>query len=160
MALYNLQISDGRFSIQPNLSYYTKIKTFLAGIFLCYAVVPFLPIAHDIKVALYIVAAGLCCYVVYEFLFLANVTMIFDQGTRKVYKKTPGIYTKTLMDFEEIRLVNDTSYGELTYTIGAKSTRFIKSYPISEPFSNSRKGHREQLEYETTILEPLMEFIK
>ncbi|WP_367865893.1 hypothetical protein [Pedobacter sp. WC2423] len=160
MALHNLQISDGRFSIQPNLSYYTKIKTFLVVIFLCYGVVPLLTIAHDIKVVLYIIAAGLCCYVVYEFLFLVNVTIIFDQGTRKVYKKIPGIYTKTLMDFEEIRLVNETSYGELTYTIGAKSTRFIKSYPISEPFSNTKKGHREQLAYETTILEPLMEFVK
>ncbi|AMP99974.1 hypothetical protein AY601_3101 [Pedobacter cryoconitis] len=160
MALYNLEISDGRFSIQPNLSYYTKIKIFLAGIFLCFAVVPFVPIAHDIKFFLYLIGAGLCCYVVYEFLFLANVKIIFDQGTRKVYKKIPGIYTKTLMDFEEIRLVNDTSYGLLVYTIGAKSTRFVKNYPISEPFSDTKKGHREQLEFETTILEPLMEFIK
>ncbi|MBB5634200.1 hypothetical protein HDF26_003136 [Pedobacter cryoconitis] len=160
MALYNLQISDGRFSIQPNLSYYTKIKIFLVGIFLCFAVVPFLPIGHDVKFILYLIGGGLCCYVVYEFLFLANVTLIFDQGTRKVYRKIPGIYTKTLMDFEEIRLVNDTSYGLLTYTIGAKSTRFIKNYPISDPFSNSKKGQRQQLEFETTILEPLMEFVK
>jgi len=160
MALYNLQISNGQLSIQPNLSYYTKIKIFIAGIILCFGMPLFLPIPHDVKPFLYIIGTGLCCYVVYEFIFLANVTMIFDQGTRKVYKKIPGIYTKTLMDFEEIRLVNDTSYGMLTYTIGAKSTRFIKNYPISEPFSDSKKGQREQLEFETTILEPLMEFVK
>lgn len=160
MALYNLQISNGQLSIQPNLSYHTKIKIFIAGIILCFGLPLFLTIPHDVKPFIYIIGTGLCCYVVYEFLFLANVTMIFDQGTRKVYKKIPGIYTKTLMDFEEIRLVNDTSYGMLTYTIGAKSTRFIKNHPISEPFSSSKKGQREQLEFETTILEPLMEFIK
>ncbi|KIO75135.1 hypothetical protein TH53_22205 [Pedobacter lusitanus] len=160
MALYNLEISNGQLSFQPNLSYYTKIKIFLVGIFLCFAVAPFLPIGNDVKFFLYIIGAGLCCYVVYEFMFLANVTMIFDQNTRKVYRKLPGIYTKTLMGFEEIRLVNDTSYGTLTYTIGAKSTRFIKKYPISDCFPDNKKGHRRQLEFETTILEPLLEFVK
>ncbi|MGY0040823.1 hypothetical protein [Pedobacter sp. NJ-S-72] len=160
MALYNFQISNGQLTIQPNLSYHTKIKIFLVGILLCFGIALFSPIQNDVKPFLYMVGTGLCCYVVYEFLFLANVTMIFDQGTRKVYKKIPGIYTKTLMDFEEIRLVNDTSYGTLTYTIGAKSTRFIKNYPISDTFSNSKKGLRKQLEFEAEILEPLMEFVK
>ncbi|QNK64586.1 hypothetical protein H7F33_08940 [Pedobacter sp. PAMC26386] len=160
MALYNLQISDGQISFQPNLSYHTKIKIFLAGIFLCFAVAPFLPIGYDVKRILYLFGGGLCCYVAYEFLFLANVTLIFDRDTRKVYRKIPGIYTKTLMDFEEIRLVNDTSYGTLMYTIGAKSTRFIKNYPISDFFSDNKKGQKKQLEFETTILEPLMEFVK
>lgn len=160
MALYNLEYSGNSMSFQPNLSVYTKIKTFLVAIFLCFAVVPFLPIGFDVKRIVYLIGAGLCGYVIYDFVFIARVTMIFDKNTRKVYKKIPGLYTKTLMDFDEVRLVNDTSYGTLMYTIGAKTTRFVKNHPISDNFSDSKKGIKKQEEFEVTILEPLMEFIK
>ncbi|AOM78779.1 hypothetical protein [Pedobacter steynii] len=160
MALYNLDLSGNKMSFQPNLSLYTKIIVFLAAIFLCFAVTPFLPIGFDVKRIIYIIGAGLCCYVIYDFLFVVKVTMIFDKNTRKVYQKIPGIYTKTLMDFEEVRIVNDTSYGTLMYTIGAKNNRFVKNYPISDNFSDSKKGIRKQEEFEATILEPLLEFIR
>lgn len=160
MALYNLEYSGSRMSFQPNLEIYLKIKVFLALIFLCFAVVPFLPIGLDVKRVIYVIGGGLCCYVIYDFVFIARVTMIFDKNTRKVYKKIPGLYTKTLMDFDEVRLVNDTSYGTLMYTIGAKNTRFVKNHPISDNFSDSKKGIKKQEEFEVTILAPLLEFIK
>ncbi|SHF43483.1 hypothetical protein SAMN04488522_1021255 [Pedobacter caeni] len=147
-------------SFQPNLSMFTKIRIFLFVIFLSFAVVPFLPIGFDVKRIIYLIAAGMCCYVVYDFVFVAKVTMIFDKNTRKVYKKIPGLFTKTLMNFEEVRLVNDTSYGTLMYTIGAKTSRFVKNYPISEDFSDNKKGIKKQEEFEAVILNPLLEFIK
>jgi hypothetical protein len=46
------------------------------------------------------------------------------------------------------------------YTIGAKTTRFVNNYPISDNFSDSKKGIKKQEEFESTILEPLLNFIK
>lgn len=160
MALYNLEVSDNIMRFQPNLSYYTKIIIFLCLIGICFLVVPFLNIGYDVKRFAYFIGAGVSCYVIYDFLFVVKVTMIFDRNTRTVYKKVPGIYTKTLMAFEEVKLVNDTSYGTLTYHIGAKSNYFVKNYAISDTFSNNKKGQQRQEEFETTILDPLMEFIK
>jgi len=160
MALYNLTVSDNIMRFQPNLGYYSKIIIFLGLIGVCFVIVPFLSIGFDVKRFAYFIGGGLSCYVIYDFLFVVKVTMIFDRNTRTVYKKIPGIYTKRLMGFEEVKLVNDTSYGTLTYHIGAKSNYFVKNYAISDTFPNNKKGQQRQEEFETTILDPLMEFIK
>lgn len=160
MALYNFEISGNVITFQPNLSYYTKIRIFAVLSVAAFILIPFLPLSHDIKTLGYVIAGSMAIYAVYDFIFLARVTMIFDGNNRTIYKKIPGLMTKELMKFEDVSLVEAAEYGHFAYTIAHKEKRFLKNYPISDYFTNTKKGIKRQETFETEILVPLMQFIE
>lgn len=160
MALYNFETSGNVITLQPNLSYYTKIRIFVVLSVAAFIAIPFLPINNDVKTLCYVIAGAMAAYAIYDYIFIARVTMVFDGNTRTIYKKIPGLFTKELMKFEDVSLVEASEYGTFAYTIAHKEKRFLKNYPISDYFSNTKKGIKSQEAFETEVLTPLMQFIE
>lgn len=149
---YRLKITDSRLSIQPKRDYLVKdivIAVVATGIFIC---TPLLNLYHQTTWGVLSVGFVLGCFALYDLVFNANVTYIFDSSNRNIYQKIPGLYTRKLMPFEEMHLLPVIEDGLLHYAISSKKNKYGKSYLISHPFSESEKGWKKRALYESEIL--------
>lgn len=153
MISYNLKAVDGKLSFQPNGAY--KNKIIICVIMAAAAFIIPLIWTFNYEVSRLIMCIGFICafYAVYDFLFKVNLTFVFDQGTRKVYLKVPGLYSKKLMSFEEVYILQETTNGDLYYVISNKKDKFGKNYVLSDYFSDTKKGRKRQEVFETEILD-------
>lgn len=157
--IYNLKMDADKLSFQPNRRYKNKI---IACVLL--AIVAFvLPriVILGYQATYFVSCLGLVFagYAVYDFLFRVNLTYIFDPSDRLVYCKIPRLYTRKLMAFEEVYILLETLHFELHYVMAHKKNRFGRNYPISEYFTDSKKGRREQEQFETEILAVIEDFM-
>lgn len=94
-------------------------------------------------------------YLLYDLLFRIPVTIIFDKREQMIYRKLFIKYQ--LMTFEEMTIFTKSETGSYVYAIGKKRNQFVKSYCISEYFSNSKRSNRREDAYLDQILNPVFE---
>lgn len=156
---YRLQIEADRLSIQPYRRYKNKIIAYALLAVLAFALPQLVVIGHQadrLVLCLGFVFAG---YAIYDLLFRVSLTYVFDQGKRQVYLKFPYLYTRKLMAFEDVAILAETVYGELHYVMSHQQNRYGRSYPISDYFTNGKKGLEAQAQYETEILAVIADFM-
>ncbi|QDW23529.1 hypothetical protein FFJ24_001270 [Pedobacter sp. KBS0701] len=159
MTGYNQKIESGRLSFQPERDYKGKILffTFLAvGIFV---VTPMLHLYHDTHWAVMAIGLVSALTALYDFIFHFNVTYIFDQYTRQVSKKIPGLFTRKIMAFEDVHILQVQEDGLLHYALSHKQNKYGKSFAISQPFGSNRKSQIRQETFETEILTEIEKII-
>lgn len=157
--VYNLKIDEDRLSFQPNRRYKNKIIACVLLAIVAFVLPRVVVLGYQgtyLVNCLGLVFAG---YAVYDFLFRVNLTYIFDQSNRRVYCKIPGFYTRKLMAFEEVYILLETLHFELHYVMANKKNRFGRNYPISDYFTDSKKGRREQEQFEIEILTVIEDFM-
>lgn len=152
MSAYNLKIENGKLSFQPERDYRGKILFFVllaAGIFV---VTPILQLYRDTKWVVMGIGFISALTAIYDFIFHFNVTYIFDQYSRQVYKKIPGLFTRKIMAFEDIYILHVQEDGLLHYALSHKQNKYGKSFAISQPFGTNRKSRARQEQFETEVL--------
>jgi len=152
MSAYNLKIENGKLSFQPERDYKGKILFFVllaAGIFV---VTPILHLYRDTKWVVMGIGFISALTAIYDFIFHFNVTYIFDQYSRQVYKKIPGLFTRKIMAFEDIYILHVQEDGLLHYALSHKQNKYGKSFAISQPFGTNRKSRARQEQFETEVL--------
>lgn len=152
MAAYNLKTENGKLSFQPERDYKGKILFFAllaTGIFV---VTPMLHLYHDTQWGVMAIGLVSALTALYDFIFHFNITYIFDQYTRQVYKKIPGLFTRKIMAFENVHILHVQEDGLLHYALSHKQNKYGKSFAISQPFGTNHKSQIRQETFETEVL--------
>lgn len=160
MTGYNLKIESGRLSFQPERDYKGKVLFFALVAASIFIVVPMLNLYHDTKWGVMAIGLVSAITAIYDFIFHFNVTYIFDQYTRQVYRKIPGLYTRKIMAFEDIHILHVQEDGLLHYALSHKQNKYGKSFAISQPFGSNRKSQIRQELFETEVLAEIEKFIQ
>lgn len=160
MPMYNLKYIDNKFSFQPNKRYRYKIMGCLALAVIAFALPQVWPLPYDVSMCISCIG-GLCaCYALYDFLFKVNLTYVFDRSDRQVYLKIPGLFSRKLMAFEQVCLLTESLNCDLHYVLSNKKDKYGKNYLISDAFPDTRKGNKEQAQFEAEIYTVIMELIQ
>lgn len=160
MTGYNLKLENGRLSFQPKRDYKGKVLFFVLVAVTIFIVVPMLNLYHDTKWV--VMAIGLLSAIaaIYDFIFHFNVTYIFDQYTRQVYKKIPGLFTRRIMAFEDVFILHVQEDGLLHYALSHKQNKYGKSFAISQPFGTNYKSQIRQEAFENEVLTEIEKLIQ
>jgi hypothetical protein len=160
MAGYNLKTENGRLSFQPKRDYKGKVILFTLVTLIIFIVTPTLNLNYETKWGIFTI--GLLCgfTAAYDFLFHFNVTYIFDQTSKSIYHKIPGLYTRQIMTFEEVFILRVEEDGLLHYALSKKQNKYGKGYTISQPFGTNKKSRKRQEIFETEILSAIESFIQ
>jgi hypothetical protein len=160
MERYNLKIMGGRLSLQPMRNYWINIIISASVAVAVFIVVPMLNLGHETTWGALTLGIVPALYAIYDFLFRVNVTYEFDQYAKTIYRKLPGLYTRKLMDFEDVHLLPVEIDGLLHYAISNKKNKYGKSYPISHSFGSTKKDKRKQEEFEVEVLDTIEAFLQ
>jgi hypothetical protein len=160
MNKYQLKITPYELSIRPYFSYMPKIRLFVILFIVVFGSLIFFHNLLDADIIRIVIAVGvvLLFYIIYDYLFHVNVRFLFDKRTRSVYKV--NIVKKRLMAFDEMTILTNSEYGDITYIMGKKKNQFVKNYTISDTFGTSKKHQAREKEYIEQILHPILEFVK
>ena len=93
-----------------------------------------------------------------EILFYIPVKYIFDRSTNQVYQSTLFVSKSSIMTFDEIVIFQSSEMGSWQYKIGKKKSQFIKSYEISEYFSE-KSNNEKLLSFERELLNKIQQII-
>lgn len=96
-------------------------------------------------------------YFLFDLFFRIPVKFIFDKSEKCIYRKL--LFTKKLMNFDEMTYFINENNGGYFYAIGKKRNQFVKSYRISNYFSNSKISEKREEEYIREILCPVLETV-
>lgn len=153
-------VSGSRLYLQPFGVY--KYKIFFCAVLTlsAFVVAAAKLVNHDWQQVLIIVGCLSAVYAVFDVLFRINLTYIFDGERQGVYRKFPGLFTQKLMSFDEACVLPETEYGSLRYTLSRKKNKYGKSFPLSDFFSDSKKGRQRQLQFEEEILTVIITFVE
>lgn len=159
MADYNLKIEGGRLSFQPKRDYKWKVILFTVVALITFIMIPTLNLNYETKWGIF--AIGLLCgfTALYDFLFHFNLTYIFDQTTRNIYCKIPGLYTRQIITFDEAFILRIEEDCLLHYALSKKQNKYGNSYAISQSFGSNKKSRRRQETFETEVLSAIESFI-
>ncbi|WPU92814.1 hypothetical protein SNE25_26165 [Mucilaginibacter sabulilitoris] len=160
MERYNLKIMGGRLSFQPMRNYRINIIISATAATAVFIIVPMLNLGHETTWGALSLGIVPALYAIYDFLFRVNVTYEFDQYAKTIYRKLPGLYTRKLMDFEDMHLLPVEADGLLHYAISHKKNKYGKSYTISHSFGSTIKGRKKQEEFETEVLAVVEAFLQ
>lgn len=161
MIHYHLKQTDEKLSFQPNRRYGTKI-VFCIIMAIAAFVLPrqLWPLKSDIMIAGRLLGGIFAGYAIYDLLFKIHLTYIFDRTDQTVYLKIPGLFTRTLMSFEEVYLLPESVENEWHYVMANKKDKYGRNYPISDFFTDGRRGKEEQAYFENTVLTALTDFMQ
>lgn len=152
-------VNDQKISLQPNQSYRNKIVIFILVAISCIVLAYFFRLNTEIYRLLISIGVFCTAYALYDFVFRFKLTYIFDLKQRKVYQKVPGLFSRKLMNFDEVHILLETDNCEPHYVLSNQKDRYGKNYAISDYFSGRRKGIEEQHRYETEVLVKIGEVI-
>ena len=160
MNKYQLKITTYELSIRPYFAYMPKIRLFVILFVLVFSSLVFFHNLLNTDIIRIVIAAGtiLLFYIIYDYLFHVNVRFLFDKRTRTIYKV--NLFKRRLMAFDEMTILTNSEYGDITYIMGRKKNQFVKNYTISDTFGTSKKHQAREKEYIEQILNPILEFIK
>jgi len=160
MANYNLKIESAQLSFQPKRDYRGKVILFTIVALIIFILTPTLNLNYETKWGIFTI--GLLCgfTAAYDFLFNFNVTYIFDQTTRNIYRKIPGLYIRRVLTFEDLFILRVEEDGLLYYAISKKQNKYGNNYTISQSFGNSKSSRRKQETFETEVLSAIESFIR
>lgn len=159
MAGYNLKIESKRLSFQPKRDYKWKVVFFGLVALAIFIVTPMLNLYYQTKWGVF--SIGLVCGItaLYDFLFHFNVTYVFDQTTRSIYRKIPGLYTRQVITFDELFILRVEEDCLLHYAMSKKQNKYGASYAISQPFGTNKSSRKRQEIFETEVLSAIERFI-
>ncbi|GGG97957.1 hypothetical protein [Pedobacter zeae] len=160
MAAYHLKIENGKLSFQPERDYRGKILFFVLLAIGIFVVTPMLDLYPDTQWGVMAIGLVSALTALYDFIFHFNVTYIFDQYTRQVYKKIPGLFTRKIMAFEEVYILQVQEDGLLHYALSHKENKYGKSFAISQPFGTNRKSQVRQEQFEMEVLTEIERMIQ
>ncbi|MBT2564381.1 hypothetical protein J7E50_23475 [Pedobacter sp. ISL-68] len=160
MTAYNLKVESGKLSFQPKRDYKGKVLFFAGVAAAIFIVVPLLNLHHDTKWAVMAIGMVATITAVYDFIFHFNVTYIFDEYTRLVYRKIPGLYMRKIMGLDDIHIIHIQEDGLLHYALSHKQNKYGKSFAISQPFGTNRKSEIRQEAFENEVLTEIEKFTR
>lgn len=159
MTGYNVEIENGKLSFQPERDYKGKILFFTLLAVTIFVIAPMLHLHKDTYWGIMAIGFVSALTALYDFIFHFNVTYIFDQYTGQVYKKIPGLFTRKIMDFEDVYILHVQEDGLLHYALSHKENKYGKSFAISQPFGSNRKSQIRQANFEAEILSEIEKII-
>ena len=87
----------------------------------------------------------------YDIQIAAKIQFTFDVRNNAIYKTSPLISKKKIMNLDEAVIFVQSEMGSWYYALGAQKRQFIKSYIISESFSSGKKSETKQEAYEKAL---------
>lgn len=83
----------------------------------------------------------------------------FDKATQAVYHSNFFHRQKKIMNLQDMAILPSSTTGSWHYAIGEKRNQFVKNYPISENFGDSKKCEERIAAFEEHILAKIEEMI-
>ena len=93
-----------------------------------------------------------------EILFQIPVGYTFDGRTKEVYQSSIWGAKKKIMNLDELTIYRSSEDGIWQYKMGKKKSQFVKSYAISEHFSNKKNNTKPAI-FEEEILDRIEELL-
>ena len=149
---WTFRVDSQKMSLQPNKNYKQKIMICTLIALISVLVAHLLKINTDIYRLLISIGIFCAAYALYDFIFKLKLTYVFDLKDRKVYQKVPGLFSRKLMNFDEACILLETDNCEPHYVLSKQNDRYGKNFAISDYFSGSSSGQRQQQYYETEVL--------
>ncbi|KAF2338890.1 hypothetical protein [Flavobacterium ginsenosidimutans] len=151
---YNIEETLHSFSLNPQKPSLDQSWWFLAGI--TAGVIALLLFFNDLGEEMRWVIGIFLVYFLIHFLYdiqiASKIRFTFDARNNAVYKTSPLISKKKIMNLDEAIIFVQSEMGSWHYALGAKKSQFVKNYRISEGFSSGRKSDERQDAYENLIL--------
>jgi len=151
---YNIAENLNTFSFQPTKPSQKLSQWILAGIFAAAIVLPLFKEMLDeaLFYALYLLMGYGIVHSLYDIFIRARIRYTFDVRDNSVYRMSPVSSKKKIMKLEEAVIFVSSEMGSWHYSLGAKKSHFIKSYPLSENFGSGKKSDEKQEVYDKQIL--------
>jgi len=151
---YNIEENLNSFSINPQKPSLNQTWWFLAGIAagLIALILFFNDLGEEMCWVIGVFLVYFFLHFLYDIQIAAKIQFTFDVRNNAVYKASPLISKKKIMNLDEAVIFVQSEMGSWYYALGAKKTQFLKNYRISEGFSSGKKSDERQDAYENLIL--------
>lgn len=151
---YNIQETLHSFSLNPQKPSLDQSWWFLVGIVtgLIALVLFFNDLGEEMRWVIGIFLVYFLIHFLYDIQIAAKIQFTFDARNNAVYKTSPLLSKKKIMNLDEVIIFVQSEMGSWHYALGAKKSQFIKNYRISEGFRSGRKSDERQDAYENLIL--------
>ncbi len=151
---YNIEETLHSFSLNPQKPSVNQSWWFLAGV--TAGLIALLLFFNDLGEEMCCVIGIFLVYFLIHFLYdiqiASKIQFTFDTRNNAVYKTSPLLSKKKIMNLDEAIIFVQSEMGSWYYALGAKKSQFIKNYKISEGFTSGRKSDERQEAYENFIL--------
>lgn len=158
---YEITDNGKTFSFRPN-RYSIRLSVWVLVIILVLTVllvVYFNRVNQGAQILFAVLAPYMILHSLYDILIRSRISYVFDRESRMLYREMPLFPRKKLMSFDEAVIFTSRSYCYWHYRIGAKKSHLVKSYRISEDFTDSKEKSEKEIEYEKAILNRLYELL-
>ena len=151
---YQVEENADGFSYQPFYQYRRRRLWYMLAILaLVGSALYFYDQYHEsaliISIALLVVIGG---KFLKEILFEIPVCYTFDGAANAVYQSSIWGSKKKIMNLEELTIYRSAEDGIWQYKMGKKKSQFVKSYALSEHFSNKKNNTKPAI-FEEEILD-------
>ncbi|HVI44497.1 MAG TPA: hypothetical protein VM802_06495 [Chitinophaga sp.] len=150
--MYNFNQGQEGISIQPYLTQYKKYNILWLIYALLLPVAFFVDVPVKYKYIFYSILGISILWFIFDYFFKARISIIFNHHQKTIYKKYPFLFRHKLLAFEEACITTVDIPEGICYAVACKNNRYGKYYPISDYFSDNRKGRAEQEQFEKEIL--------
>ena len=158
---YNITDNGKAFSFQPN-QYSVGLSVAVLIVFLVLTVlfiVFFDHINQGWRVLFFVFVPYLIVHSLYDILIRSKIRYLFDLESRELYRIMPLFPAKRLMSFDEVVIFISSTNRYWHYSVGAKKSHLVKSYRISEDFTDGVEKSAKQIDYEKEILDRLYKLL-
>lgn len=151
---YNIQETLHYFSLNPQKTSVTQSWWFLAGITagVIALLLFFNYLGEEMRWVIGIFLVYFLIHFLYDIQIASKIQFTFDARNNVVYKTSPLISKKKIMNLDEAIIFVQSERVSWYYAVGARKSQFIKNYRISEGFTSGRKSDERQEAYENLIL--------
>lgn len=158
---YNITDSGKVFSFQPNqYSVGLSVAVLIAFLVLTVLFIVFFDqINQGWRVMFFVFVPYLIVHSLYDILIRSKIRYVFDRESRELCRTMPLFPVKRLMSFDEVVVFISSTNRYWHYSVGAKKSHLLKSYRISEDFTDGLEKSAKQIDYEKEILDRLYKLL-
>ncbi|WP_437922120.1 hypothetical protein [Sphingobacterium sp. LRF_L2] len=150
---YQIEESSSTFSFKPFHHRRSKLKWYVLAILISGGLSTYY--YEPMNELLLIVSATILILTVWSFLkeilLYIPIRYTFERSTNEVCRSTLFVSKRKIMKLDEIVVYQNSEMGGWQYKMGKKKSQFVKSYAISEYFSN-KKNNEKTIAFECAIL--------
>ena len=158
---YNITDNGKAFSFQPNqYSVGLSVAVFIVILILAVLfIIFFAQVNQGWRVLFFVFVPYLIVHSLYDILIRSKIRYVFNRESRELYRIMPLFPAKRLMSFDEVVIFISSTNRYWPYSVVAQMNHLIKSYRISEDFTDGSEKSAKQIDYEKEILHRLYELL-
>ncbi|MCJ8154406.1 hypothetical protein MKJ01_11600 [Chryseobacterium sp. SSA4.19] len=159
---YDITDNGKVFRFKPN-RYSIRLSVVVLAILIVLALI-FVYYYHEtnqgLRVLFFILVPYLIVHSMYDIFIRSEICYTFDKDSELIYRKVPFFSSKKLMSFDEAVIFISRTNRYWYYSLGARKSHLVKSYRISEDFTDKADKSEKQIQYENVVLKKIYELLE